>query len=285
MITKTDFIGFIEVRNSNPNGDPDRNNMPRQNEDGYGYMTDVCLKRKIKDCVYADQEGQPGFDLFIQKDDVALETKMMAPIAEFGADKFNELSTDQKRKLVVDSVCSTYFDVRCFGGVMTSYAKDKDKYFDGQINGPVQITMAQSLEPISPEELTISRLSVTTEKDKLLKNNELGKKWIVPYGVYRFEGHISADLAEKTGFSEEDLEVLLNGIFNMYENNHSAAAPEISVTNLFVFKHENKRGNCRFNVLRDCIHVEKKVNGLGMETYVITLNKDAVPDGVQSIVY
>lgn len=281
-MNKVDFVGFIEVRNSNPNGDIDAGNMPRQDDDGYGYMTNGCIKRKIRDAAALRMQGKEGYALYIENDNIALEAKAMEPAILMDVDKLEKMPADERAAYLKDYVLKKYFDIRAFGAVLTTYSTKK--WTDGQMKGPVQITFAESLEPVDPKELTISRVSVTTEKDKKLKDHELGKKWIVPYGVYRFEGHISADLAEKAGFTEEDLEVLLDAVWNMYENTKSDSQSDISVKNLFVFEHGSRLGNCRFSDLNKLIKVEKNTTQFGRDTYDIHLDGN-VPDGVKTRVY
>lgn len=278
IMKKVDFVGFIEVRNSNPNGDVDMGNMPRQNDDGYGYMTDACIKRKIRDAVALNMQGAEGYDLYIQNDYVALQTKAMEPVNAMDAEKFEMMSADEKSAYLREYMLKKYFDIRTFGAVITTYTTNK--WTDGQVKGPVQISFAESVEPIEPTEITITRVDVSTEKDKAAKDHEMGTKWIVPYGMYRFEGHVSADLANKAGFTDEDLEALLDGIWNMYENNKSAAQSDITVKNLFVFKHDSRLGNCRFSDLDKLIHIERAETPLGKKTYDIHLEGEA-PTGVE----
>lgn len=281
-MNKVDFVGFIEVRNSNPNGDVNMGNMPRQNDYGYGYMTDVCLKRKIRDAVALNMQGTEGYDLYIQNDYVALQTKAMEPVDAIDEKTFEEMSAEEKSAYLKEYMLRKYFDIRTFGAVITTYTTNK--WADGQVKGPVQISFAESLEPIEPAEITITRVDVSTEKDKATKDHEMGIKWIVPYGMYRFEGHVSADLANKAGFSDEDLEALLSGIWNMYENNKSASQGDITVKNLFVFKHSSRLGNCRFSDLDKLIRIEKTTTQLGKKTYDIRLEGE-VPAGVEIKVY
>lgn len=281
-MNKVDFVGFIEVRNSNPNGDVDMGNMPRQNDDGYGYMTDVCIKRKIRDAVALNMQDTEGYDLYIQNDYVALQTKAMEPVDAMDEEKFETMPADEKSAYLREYMLKKYFDIRAFGAVITTYTKNR--WTDGQMKGAVQISFAESLEPIQPTELTITRVDVSTEKDKETKDHDMGAKWIVPYGMYRFEGHVSADLANKAGFTDEDLEALLDGIWNMYENNKSAAQSDITVKNLFVFKHDSRLGNCRFSDLDKLIHIERTETPLGKKTYDIHLEGET-PTGVEVKVF
>lgn len=273
---RIDMIGYITVRNSNPNGDVDMNNMPRQDLEGYGLISDVCLKRNIRDNVallYGDQEG---YDIYIKDDGIALETKVNECSSAFK--KAKDIKGAEYGNLIKGKLCEKYFDIRAFGAVITGLTKIPGA--NGQLLGPVGVTFADSLEPIDPQELTISRVSIQTEKDREQKASEFGKKWIVPYAVYRFEVHISAAAAERTGFSEEDLTVLIESIRTMYENRHTSSKNDISLTNLFVFKHDSKLGNCQMSKLSSLIKVDKIVPKIGRAYYDISINVDDIPNGV-----
>lgn len=273
---KIDMIGYITVRNSNPNGDVDMNNMPRQDMEGYGLITDVCLKRNIRDNVtllYGDQEG---YDIYIKDDGIALETKVNECSTELG--KVDKKNGKEYERLVKEKLCKTYFDVRTFGAVITGLNKIPGA--KGELRGPVGVTFADTLEPIQPQELTISRVSVQTEKDREEKGSEFGKKWIVPFAVYRFEVHISAAVAERTGFTEEDLAVLIESIRTMYENRHTSSKSDISLTDLFVFRHDSKLGNCQMSKLSSLIKIDKVVPKIGRAYYDISVNMDDIPNGV-----
>ena len=279
-MNKIDFIGFIEVRNSNPNGDIDMDNQPRQHDDGYGYMTDVCLKRKIRDSVALLKEGEPRYNLYIANDEIALESKATSVITEHGGyEKIKEMSSEEKHAFVKNEFMNKYFDVRAFGAVVTTFTKDK--YLDGQIKGPVQITFADSIEEITVEQLTISRVAIQTEKDLKEKKQEIGKKWVVPYAVYKFEGHISANVADKTGFNEEDKDVLLEAIWKMYENNKSSSSAGISMLKLFVFEHSSKYGDCNFRKLSNAMHVDKIQPEIGKPYYDVSLIDSEIPSSIK----
>lgn len=283
-MNKIDFIGFIEVRNSNPNGDIDMDNQPRQHDDGYGYMTDVCLKRKIRDSVALLKEGEPRYNLYIANDEMALESKAMSVITDNGGyERIKEMAPEEKHAFVKKEFINKYFDVRAFGAVVTTFTKDK--YLDGQIKGPVQITFADSIEEITVEQLTISRVAIQTEKDLKEKKQELGKKWVVPYAVYKFEGHISANVADKTGFNEEDKDVLLEAIWKMYENNKSSSSAGISMLKLFVFEHSSKYGDCNFRKLSNAIHVNKIHPEIGKPYYDVNLIESDIPSSIKVDVF
>lgn len=272
---RIDMIGYITVKNSNPNGDVEMNNMPRQDVDGYGLMSDVCLKRVIRDNVallYGDKEG---YDIYISNDGVALESKMIECL---DAVKEKDLKGSEYGKLTKEKLCKKYFDIRTFGAVITGLSKIPGS--DAQIMGPACVTFAESLEPIAPQMITISRVSVQTEKDNDQKASEFGRKWIVPYAVYRFEVHLSVAAAEKTGFSEADLSVLIESIRTMYENRHSASKSDLSLAKLFVFRHDSKLGNCPMSKLSSLVKIEKVTPALGKAYYDISIDQENIPQGV-----
>lgn len=256
-----DFVVYFDVENGNPNGDPDAGNMPRVDpETGYGLVTDVCLKRKIRNYVETVKEGEPGFEIYI-KDGVPLNT------SDFRA--FEELNVDPKdvKKLKKDDpqldlklrdfMCRAFYDVRTFGAVMTTFMKNGLNC--GQVRGPVQLTFARSVDPIIPQEVTITRVAITTEADAEKKGTEMGRKYVVPYALYRCEGFVSANLARKTtGFSDDDLNLLWEAIINMFEHDHSAARGKMAVRSLVVFKHDSELGNAPSYKLFDAVSVKRK---------------------------
>ena len=254
-----DFVVYFDVENGNPNGDPDAGNMPRVDpETGYGLVTDVCLK--IRNYVETVKEGEPGFEIYI-KDGVPLNT------SDFRA--FEELNVDPKdvKKLKKDDpqldlklrdfMCRAFYDVRTFGAVMTTFMKNGLNC--GQVRGPVQLTFARSVDPIIPQEVTITRVAITTEADAEKKGTEMGRKYVVPYALYRCEGFVSANLARKTtGFSDDDLSLLWEAIINMFEHDHSAARGKMAVRSLVVFKHDSELGNAPSYKLFDAVSVKRK---------------------------
>ena len=206
------------MENGNPNGDPDNGNAPRVDLDtGHGIVTDVCLKRKIRNYVETVRENEAGYQIYI-KEGVPLNASDALAFAELSIDekkipalKKDDPSLDMK---IRDFMCSRFFDIRTFGAVMTTFVKANLNC--GQVRGPVQFSFAKSVDPIIPQSLTITRVAITTEKDAEKKKTEMGRKEIVPYGLYRAEGFVSANLARKvTGFSEDDLELLWEAILNM----------------------------------------------------------------------
>lgn len=213
-----DFVVLFDVENGNPNGDPDAGNMPRVDpETGLGLVTDVCLKRKIRNYVEAAKEDEPGYRIYI-KENVPLEQSDKEALMYVGID---DIKTAKKKNpdadsLLRDFMCSNFFDIRTFGAVMTTFMKGALNC--GQVRGPVQLGFARSIDPIAPQEVTLTRIAITTEEDALKKKTEIGRKFIVPYALYQAEGYISANLARKvTHFSEDDLNLLWQAIINMFE--------------------------------------------------------------------
>ena len=279
-----DFVILFDVENGNPNGDPDAGNMPRVDpETGYGLVTDVCLKRKIRNYVETLKEDAPGYRIYI-KDGVPLNRSDNEAIAALGIDgdlKAAKKSTPDIDRKLRDWMCQNFFDIRTFGAVMTTFVKGALNC--GQVRGPVQLGFARSVDPIVPQEVTITRVAITTEADAEKKNTEMGRKYIVPYGLYRAEGYVSANLARKTtGFSEEDLELLWTAILNMFENDHSAARGKMAVRELIIFKHDSELGNAPSYKLFDAVTVARK-DGIAVprsyQDYTVTV-ADTLPEGV-----
>jgi CRISPR-associated protein Csd2 len=247
---------LFDVENGNPNGDPDAGNSPRIDpETNFGYVTDVCLKRKIRNFVELAKEGEPGYNILIQMDK-ALNAKFTEAYESEGLKKKSKDGADVQTAR--DYMCKNYYDVRTFGAVMSTGDNPC-----GIVRGPVQINFARSLSPVNVQDISITRQAVTKESDFAKKDNEMGRKSFIPYGLYRAEGYISAALAQKvTGFSEEDLELLWTAIINMFEHDHSAARGKMSMRRLYVFKHDNLLGNCPSGLLFDKITVTEKNPGV-----------------------
>ena len=279
-----DFVVLFDVENGNPNGDPDAGNMPRVDpETGFGLVTDVCLKRKIRNYVEMAKEGEDGYGIYI-KDQVPLNRSDAQALESLGigkdlkAAKKNDPDIDVK---IRDWMCAHFFDIRTFGAVMTTFVKGALNC--GQVRGPVQLGFARSVDPIVPQEVTITRIAITTEADAEKKGTEMGRKYIVPYGLYRVEGFVSANLARKvTGFSEDDLQLLWQAILNMFENDHSAARGKMAVRELIVFKHDSELGNAPSYKLFDAVHVKRNDDvdvARQYSDYTVTVDTD-LPDGV-----
>ena len=276
-----DFVMIFDVENGNPNGDPDAGNAPRMDvESGLGYVTDVCLKRKIRNYVELVKEGVPGYNILIKPD---------KPLNEKFAEayKAENLETGKKGKNVDDVkkareyICKNYFDVRAFGAVMST---GDDPC--GIVRGPVQINFARSISPINALDITITRQAKTSEvRNQKSGDTEMGRKSIIPYALYRAEGYVSAALANKsTGLTEEDVELLWTSIINMFENDHSAARGKMCMRKLYVFKHDNVLGSCPSHILFDKITIQEKEGRIprSLEDYVIQVDNN-MPQGVEMI--
>lgn len=275
-----EFVMLFDVENGNPNGDPDAGNMPRIDaETSIGIVTDVCLKRKIRNYVEITQEGQAGYNILI-KNDKALNTKFTEAYEACNL-KTKEKGKDQNTVLVAKNfICKNYFDVRTFGAVMST---GDDPC--GIVRGPVQINFARSIDPVLPQEITITRQALTTESDRADKENTMGKKTFIPYGLYRAEGYVSAMLANKTGFSEEDLNILWDSIVNMFEIDHSAARGKLCMRKLYIFKHASALGNALSYVLFDKISVVRNSDidvARKFSDYTVSVDYD-MPEGVELI--
>ena len=280
-----DFVILFDVENGNPNGDPDAGNMPRVDpETGNGIITDVCLKRKIRNYVQDVKEDESGWRIYI-KDQVPLNRSDAEACAYVGVepDKLKDAKKKDDRLDVKlrDFMCQNFYDIRTFGAVMTTFVKGALNC--GQVRGPVQLGFARSIDPIVPQEVTITRTAITTESDAQNKTTEMGRKYVVPYGLYRAEGFVSANLARRvTGFSEEDLQMLWQAILNMFENDHSAARGKMAVRELIIFKHASELGNAASYKLFDAVTV-KKVDGVAVprkfSDYTVTVSED-LPEGV-----
>lgn len=281
-----EFVILFDVENGNPNGDPDAGNLPRLDpETGYGLVTDVCLKRKIRNYVETVKEGESGYRIYI---------KSGVPLNRSDAEAFTGLEIDPKaiKELkkkdeqldvkVRDWMCREFYDIRTFGAVMTTFMKNNLNC--GQVRGPVQLGFARSVDPIVPQEVTITRVAITTEDAAQDKVTEMGRKYIVPYALYRCEGYVSANLARKTtGFSEEDLDLLWQAILNMFENDRSAARGKMAVRQLIVFRHDSELGNAPAYKLFDTVTARCRdgvVSPRSYRDYEVVIDTDSLPEGV-----
>ena len=279
-----DFVMLFDVENGNPNGDPDAGNAPRVDaESGYGYVTDVCLKRKIRNYVELVKEGEEGYNILI-KPDRSLNAKFTEAYKELGLTSTKKDSREKKADDMVkarDYMCKNYFDVRTFGAVMSTGDNPC-----GIVRGPVQINFARSISPVEPQDIAITRQARTTDERTETGDAEIGRKSFIPYALDRAEGYISAALANKvTDLSEEDVELLWTAIMNMFENDHSAARGKMCMRKLFVFKHDNVLGVCPSHLLFDKIQVKEceDVNVIrSIKDYDITVDRE-MPEGVELI--
>lgn len=258
-----EFVILFDVQNGNPNGDPDAGNLPRLDpETGYGLVTDVCLKRKIRNYVSTVKEDEAGYRIYIQEK-VSLNERDKEACDYLGVKNDPDSLKAAKKKdsqldvKVRNFMCENFYDVRTFGAVMTTFTKGALNC--GQVRGPVQLGFARSVDPIIPQEVTITRVAITTESDAEKKNTEMGRKYVVPYALYRANGYVSANLARKTtGFSEADLALLWEAIINMFEIDHSAARGNMAVRELIIFRHDSELGNAPSHELFESVRVQRK---------------------------
>ena len=273
-----EFVYFFDVTNGNPNGDPDAGNMPRLDpESSKGLVTDVCLKRKIRNFIEVAYENAPGYEIYVKEKSV-LNLQNKRAYEAIGIEpntKDKKLPKDEaKAREITAWMCKNFFVIRSFGAVMTTEVNS------GQVRGPVQLAFAQSLDPIVPLEISITRMAVTNEKD-LEKERTMGRKHIVPYALYRVHGFISANLAAKTGFSDEDLQKLWQALQMMFEYDRSAARGEMAARKLIVFKHDSALGNLPAHKLFERVTVDR-VNGesgspaAALSDYRININREGL---------
>ncbi|MCD8311401.1 MAG: type I-C CRISPR-associated protein Cas7/Csd2 [Firmicutes bacterium] len=275
-----DFVMLFDVENGNPNGDPDAGNSPRVDpETQYGYITDVCVKRKIRNYVELLKEGEAGYNILI-KPDRSLNAKFTAAYESEGLTTGQKGKNQDDVKKARDFMCKNYFDVRAFGAVMST---GDDPC--GIVRGPVQINFARSISPVSIEDISITRQARTTDERTETGNTEMGRKSIIPYALYRAEGYVSAALANKvTGLSEDDIELLWQAIINMFENDHSAARGKMCMRRLYVFRHDSVLGNAPSHVLFDKISVcPKREPPRAFSDYTVDVDKREMPEGVTLI--
>lgn len=277
-----EFVYLFDVENGNPNGDPDAGNMPRIDpETGHGLVTDVCLKRKVRNYVEIVKLGAQGYNIYVKEKAVLNRQNEMAYKALDLKPETKKLPKKEDEAVRLTRwMCDNFFDVRSFGAVMTTEINC------GQVRGPVQFNFAKSVEPIMPQEISITRMAVTNERD-LEKERTMGRKHIVPYGLYRAEGYVSAHLAngdKGTGFSEEDLELLWEALKNMFEHDHSAARGKMNARKLIVFKHETALGNAPAHRLFDLIQISRvsgnAVSARSFADYDVKVREEDCPSGV-----
>jgi CRISPR-associated protein Csd2 len=275
-----EFVYLFDVLNGNPNGDPDAGNLPRMDpETNRGLVTDVCLKRKIRNYVALkhEQNGN-GHAIYMQEKAVLNRQHERAWKALEMTPEPKKLPKDEaKARQLTLWMCRNFYDVRAFGAVMTTEVNA------GQVRGPVQIGFATSIDPIVPVEVSITRMAVTNEKD-LEKERTMGRKHIVPYALYRAHGFVSAKLAERTEFSDDDVDLLWEALANMFEHDRSAARGEMTARKLFIFKHNSVLGNAPAHKLFETVSIER-MNGVdtparSFADYGVKLDTAAVPEGV-----
>lgn len=287
IANRYEFVYLFDVTNGNPNGDPDAGNLPRLDpETNRGLVTDVCLKRKVRNFVAFANEGAPGHAIYMAEKAIlnlqhqkAWEAKGIEPDKKDG---YKKLPKDEAQaRQITDWMCANFFDIRTFGAVMTTGVNA------GQVRGPVQMVFATSIDPVIPLEISITRMAVTTEKEAEAQsgdNRTMGRKHIIPYGLYRAHGFISAKLAERTGFSDDDLQLFWQALTNMFEHDRSAARGEMAARKLVVFRHDSAMGNAPAHVLFDAVKVARAGDAdeapRSYADYHVSIDREAVPDGV-----
>lgn len=289
-----DFVFFCDVKNGNPNGDPDAGNLPRIDPDtSQGIISDVCIKRKIRN--YVDlikgeaiddpdvNEGELGYKIYVQESAVLNERNRKAYVHYKLTPQAKKLPKKVEDQIKVTKfMCDNFYDIRAFGAVMTTGVNC------GQVRGPVQLCFGESIDPVVPLEMSITRMAATEAKEDK-DNKTMGRKQYVPYGLYRIEGFVSASLGEKSGFCQADLDLLWEALMNMFENDRSAARGLMTSRELIVFKHESKFGNAPAHRLFDLVHVDKAdpKNQVAREfgDYTITIDEGKLPQGVEIRTY
>lgn len=312
LANRYEFVLLFDVRNGNPNGDPDAGNMPRIDPETYhGLVSDVSLKRKIRNYVSLKFDGDltdidrpltelgKRHEIFVTERAI-LDTKQLRAwransIAPQKEGDYGKLPKEEKEaRILKDWMCANFFDIRTFGAVMSTKGANC-----GQVRGPVQLSFAESIEAINPSEISITRMAATTEDESKGDIRTMGRKHIVPYGLYRAHGYISAKLAAQTGFSDADLDLLFEALGSMFEHDRSAARGEMSTCRLIAFKHASALGNAPAKSLFDRVRVGRQRGGdvvpigdprldnappaRGFADYAVEIDRGGLPDGVEVI--
>ena len=300
IANRYDFVILYDVENGNPNGDPDAGNLPRMDpETGHGIVTDVCIKRKIRNYMETKYGEKQGYDIYVRQSAILNNNDLVAGEVCGITESLKQIQKSEKKAAkkegallkkadpnidiyIRDAMCQHYYDIRTFGAVMTTFVKGALNC--GQVRGPIQFGFGKSIDTIVTRDISITRVAITTEEDALKKDNEMGRKSIVPYGLYRQEGYISANLARTvTGFSDEDLKIFWEAIIHMFDDDHSAARGKMVLRNLIVFKHENPLGNAPAHKLFERVKVERKdctSVPRSYSDYVISTDDKNLPEGV-----
>ena len=273
---RIDFVYIFDVQDGNPNGDPDAGNLPRIDaETSCGIVTDVCLKRKVRNYVQLSKNCTQGYDIFIK------EKAVLNTLIDASHEDETVKTADAKSKTAAarDVMCSKYYDIRTFGAVMST-GKNA-----GQVRGPIQFTFARSVDPIVPAEHSITRMAVATEKEAEKQNGDnrtMGRKATIPYGLYVCHGFVSASLAKQTGFSEEDFTLFIDALKGMFDCDRSAARGLMSAQKLILFRHDSILGNAPANKLFDLVKVERTTDNVprSFSDYQVTIDKAKLPAGV-----
>ena len=283
LTNRYDFVYLFDVKDGNPNGDPDAGNMPRVDpETGDGLITDVCLKRKVRNFVQMTQGDHSGRQIFIKEK--AILNNLIAEAHEQEAVKSK--SAGDATAAARDWMCAKYFDIRCFGAVMSTGGKEKNA---GQVRGPIQLTFSRSINPIFAQDHSITRMAVATEKEAKNQhgdNRTMGRKATVPYGLYRCHGFVSAHLAGQTGFSEDDLELFWQALEHMFDHDRSAARGEMTARGLYIFQHSSQLGNAPAHSLFERISAQLQDPSKpprNFSDYQLSINQDDLPAEINLI--
>jgi CRISPR-associated protein Csd2 len=282
MNNRYDFVYLFDCKDGNPNGDPDAANSPRIDpQDMRGLVSDVCLKRKIRNFALLAKGGQPPFDIFVQQGSV-LNEKILEGHKAAGNDVDGKKKTADRKQVhsARAEMCKRYFDVRTFGAVMSTGSNA------GQVRGPVQISFSRSIDPILPLDLSITRMAVTEAKEADAPNQTMGRKNLIPYGLYCCQGYISAHLARETGFNEADLELFWLALTQMFDHDRSASRGTMAPQKLIVFKHQSALGNAPAHKLFERVTVKRKADvpvARAFSDYEFSVNKSNLPAGVELI--
>lgn len=278
-----EFVLLFDVKDGNPNGDPDAGNLPRTDaETGNGLVSDVCLKRKVRNFVALTQNGKPDYDIYVTEKAVLNEkhSKAYSTLGlEIVAEKVKKKGEFERIEKARTWMCQNFFDIRTFGAVMSNEVNC------GQVRGPVQMTFARSVDAVFSSEHAITRMAVTNSTD-LLKEKTMGRKFTIPYGLYRENGFVNPFFADQTGFGEDDLKLLWDALKNMFDLDRSAARGLMASRKLIVFKHASKLGNAPASVLFDAVKIEKKAEievPRDFSDYSVTIDKSKIPEGVEII--
>lgn len=282
MNHRYDFVYLFDCKDGNPNGDPDAANAPRIDpQDMHGLVSDVCLKRKIRNFVLLAKEAAPGYGIFVQQGSVLNERiaethKSLGHDVDAKSDK--KKATREQVASARSEMCKRFFDVRTFGAVMSTGANA------GQVRGPVQVSFSRSLDPILPLDLSITRMAVTEAKEADSPNQTMGRKNLIPYGLYLCHWFISANLARETGFSEADLELLWQSLTLMFDHDRSASRGTMAPQKLVVFKHQSPLGNAPAHKLFERVSVKRRSTvevARAFSDYEVVVDRDNLPTGIE----